>query len=55
MKQIAKKPYGSNKLHELNSYYWSSLSLYKHNKIEMKKIQNAIREVSKVDCIVIGI
>ena len=36
-----------------NSYHWSSISLSQHNQTE-KKIHNAISEVSKGDCIIMG-
>ena len=37
-----------------HGYYGSRLSLYKNNKESNDIIQNAIREVSKGDCIVMG-
>ncbi len=37
-----------------NSYHWSSISLSHHNQTEQRKIHNAISEVSKGDCIIMG-
>ena len=37
-----------------NSYHWSSISLSQHNQREQRKIHNAISEVSKGDCIIMG-
>ena len=37
-----------------NSYHWSSISLSQHNQREQRKIHNAIGEVSKGDCIIMG-
>ena len=37
-----------------NSYHWSSISLSQHNQTEQRKIHNAISEVSKGDCIIMG-
>ena len=37
-----------------NSYHWSSISLSQHNQTEQRKIHNAINEVSKGDCIIMG-
>ena len=37
-----------------NSYHWSSISLSQHNQTEQRKNNNAITEVSKGDCIVMG-
>ena len=36
------------------SYNWSSISLSQHNHSEQRKIHNAISEVSKGDCIIMG-
>ena len=37
-----------------NSYHWSKISLSQHNQTEQLKIHNAISEVSKGDCIIMG-
>ena len=37
-----------------NSYHWSSISLSQHNQTEQRKNHNAINEVSKGDCIIMG-
>ena len=37
-----------------NSYNWRSISLSQHNHTEQRKIRNAISEVSKGDCIIMG-
>ena len=37
-----------------NSYHWSSISLSQHNQTEQRKIHNAINEVSKCNCIIMG-
>ena len=37
-----------------SSYHWSSISLSQHNQTEQRKIHNAINEVSKGDCIIMG-
>ena len=38
-----------------NSYHWSSISLSQHNQTEQRKNTfNAISEVSKGDCIIMG-
>ena len=37
-----------------NSYHWSSISLSQHNQQNNEKIHNAISEVSKGDCIIMG-
>ena len=37
-----------------NSYHWSSISLSQHNQREQRKIHNAISEVSKGDCVIMG-
>ena len=37
-----------------NSYHWSSISLSHHTKQNNEKIHNAITEVSKGDCIIMG-
>ena len=37
-----------------NSYHWSSISLSQHNQTEQRKIHNAISEVSKGDCNIMG-
>ena len=37
-----------------NSYHWSSISLSNITKENNEKIHNAIREVSKRDCIIMG-
>ena len=37
-----------------NSYHWSSISLSQHNQREELKIHNAISEVSKGVCIIMG-
>ena len=37
-----------------NNYNWSSISLSQHNHTEQRKIHNAISEVSKGDCIIMG-
>ena len=37
-----------------NSYNWSSISLSQHNHTEQRKIHNAISEVSKGDCSIMG-
>ena len=37
-----------------NSYHWSSISLSQHNQTNNEKIHNAISEVSKGDCIIMG-
>ena len=37
-----------------NSYHWSSISLSQHNQTEQRNIHNAISEVNKGDCILMG-
>ena len=37
-----------------NSHHWSGISLSQHNPTELRKIHNAISEVSKGDCIIMG-
>ena len=37
-----------------NSYHWSSISLSQHNHTEQRKTHNAICEVSKGECIIMG-
>ena len=37
-----------------NSYHLSSISLSQHNQTEQRKMHNAISEVSKGDCIIMG-
>ena len=37
-----------------NSYHWSRISLSQDNQTEQRKIHNAISEVSKGDCIIMG-
>ena len=37
-----------------NSNHWSSISLFQHNQTEQRKKQNAISEVNKEDCIMMG-
>ena len=37
-----------------NSYTWSGISLSQHNQTEQRKNNNAISEVSKGDCIIMG-
>ena len=37
-----------------NSHHWSSISLSQHSQREKRKIHNAISEVSKGDCIIMG-
>ena len=37
-----------------NSYQWSSISLSQYNQTEQRKIHNAISEVSKGECIIMG-
>ena len=54
-KQIAMKPYGATTSYRTyNSYHWSSISLSQHNQQNNEKIHNAISEVSKGDCIIMG-
>ena len=36
------------------SYHWGSISLSQHNQTEQRKNHNAINEVSKGDCIIMG-
>ena len=37
-----------------NSYHWSSISLSQHNQQNNDKIHNAISEVIKGDCVIMG-
>ena len=54
-KQIAMRPYGANYSYRAyNSYRWSSISLSQYNQTVKRKIHNAISEVSKGECIIMG-